>query len=93
VIDVRALEASHVGNEAVCRQQLVVGGLAHRGFAVPAEGFQGLRHELFGLRRRQAAGRLGLLDECQRARREDVPARQDLLHFRAQRRIFDQLEP
>ena len=92
VVDVRALEADHVGDQAVGLVQRVVGGAVHGGLAVPAEGLQRLADEFIGLGIGEAAVGLGLGDQRQRALGEDVAARQDGGGLGAQRLVGNQVQ-
>ena len=92
MVDVRALEAHHIGHQAVGLLQGLVGGGIHGGVAVPAEGLQGLLHKGVGVAAVQASVTLGLGNELQCARREDATALEDLGGLCAQRCIGNQLQ-
>ncbi len=93
MVDVRAAEADHVGNQPVRIMQLLVGGQRDGGIAVPAEGFQCLGDKLLGRGLVQATIAFGLFDQRNRLLGEDVAPGQDLRGLLAQPRILDQLQP
>ena len=88
----RAFEAHHVGNQAVRLLQGRVGGCVHRGFAVPAEGFQRFLHKTVCICIVQTAIALGLCNQLQQAWREDIAARQNLLCLCPQCGVLNQLQ-
>jgi len=92
VVDVRALERHHVGDQPVLGAEAGVLGGGHRGVVVPAEGFQGLADKRLGILGVQAAGGLGLLDQFQHPGGEDLAPGQDLLGKAAQVRVVDQFQ-
>lgn len=92
VVDVRATETDHIGHQPMRLVEGVVGRQVDSGVAMPAEGFQRLFDETFGVGLRQATVTLGLVDQCQRALGEDAAAFEDARRFGTQRFVFDQLQ-
>lgn len=93
VIDVRAVETDHVGDQLVRLTQRAIGRQRHGGIAVPAEGFQRLGYELPCLVGIQPTLLFVALDQLQDASGKDLSLLQDLLGLCAQRGVFDQLQP
>ena len=91
VVDVRAGETDHVGDQAMGVVQGLVGLGRDGGLAVPAEGLAHLFDE-FRLGAVQAAVPFELLGQRQRARREDVAPFQDLARLRGQGLVFEQFQ-
>ena len=92
VVDVRALERHHVGDQPVLGTEVGVLGGADRGVVVPAEGLQGLLDELLGGVGGQAALILGLMDQLQHPGGEDRAPGQHLLGECAQFGVVDKLQ-
>ena len=93
VVDVRSLEADHVGDQPVGGDQPLIGWCADRRLGVPAEGLQQLGDEPVGLSLVQAAGGLGRFDQGAGAGGEDVAPGQGGGGFRPQGLVLDQLQP
>lgn len=93
VIDVRAVEAHHIGNQLMRLAQRAIGRQRHRGIAMPAEGFQRFGHELPCLIGIQPALLFVALDQLQGAGGKDLALLQDLLGLCAQGGVFDQFQP
>ncbi len=92
VVDVRALEGHHVGDQAVLAMQLLVVLQADGGFAVPAERVQGFGHEFPRAGLVQAALGFEARGQFQRPRGEDAARRQDACGLLAQRGVVDQFQ-
>ena len=92
MVDVRAFEAHHIGNQAVGFLQGVVGGCIHRGIAVPAEGFQRSLYKAVGIGVAQAAIGFCAVNQRQCFRGKDVAARQNVAGLLAQSGVGNQLQ-
>lgn len=93
MVDMRALERHHIGDQAVfIVQHLVLGGADGR-LAVPAKRLQGLLDEDIAVVGGEPAVALELLDQAQGQGCEYLPLIKDHLGALAQRRVVDQLKP
>ncbi len=92
VVDVRAFEGHHVGNQAVLVMQLLILRGRDRGVLVPAEGVQGFTNELAGIGLVQAAIALASGNQFQYPGGEYLTLGQDALSQFAQRQVVDQLQ-
>ncbi len=93
VIDVRAAEADHIGDQAVRVVQRVVGGERNRRIAMPAEGLQRFDDEAARIGFIQATLAFCLFDQGQRGIGEDPALGEDGSGLLTQRDVLDQLQP
>lgn len=92
MVDVRASEAHHVGDQSMGVMELLVDLKAHRRFAMPTEGIEGFAHKLLRLCDGQVALGFENADELERARRKDVALAKDSLRLGTKGLILDQVE-
>lgn len=92
VVDVRALEGHHIGDQAVLVVQLLVLLGRDGSVLVPAEGVQRFLHERLCIRGVKATLALTLGDQFEGAGGEDLALGQDALCQLAQLRVVDQLQ-